>query len=274
MIDAHHHFWDYDPVEYDWISGEMSAIRQSFGCAELRSALPAEIDGVVTVQVRQSVEENDFMLAAARDCDLVKGIVGWVPLKEESVGEVLDRYADEPLLVGVREICQGEPDAKYLDNSDFDRGLHALSIRNLPYDLLIYENQLAAAIAFVDRHPSQRFVLDHIGKPFIRAGEFSQQWERGIRELAKRENVWCKLSGMVTEVRDPGWNVELLRPYAEITLECFGAKRLMFGSDWPVCLLRSSYTDWHSAVVAFAAGLSESERMAVTGGTACGFYGL
>ena len=175
-------------------------------------------------------------------------------------------------MVGLREIIQGQHDDEFLTNTDFDRGLAELTRRDIPYDLLIYEDQLRSAIAFIDRHPNQRFVLDHIAKPIIQRSEYSKRWDHGFRELAQRDNVVCKLSGMVTEVRDPDWSAELLRPYIETALDAFGTGRLMFGSDWPVCLLRAEYADWFEAVSSL--NLSANERDALFSTACTRAYGL
>ena len=275
-IDSHHHFWRFDQAEYEWIEEGMTTLRRDFLCLELREATDGlEVEGVVSVQARTNVEETDFLLAEGRSCPLVKGVVGWVPLKDPAVGDLLDRWSGDPLFRGVREICQGAPDSEFFANGDFDRGIGELTHRDLPYDLLLYEDQLEVVIRFVDRHPDQRFVVDHIAKPVIRAAAFAEAWAGRIRELAKRENVVaCKLSGVVTEVRDGAWDLDLLRPYFEVVLEAFGSERLMFGSDWPVCLLRSGYARWMGAVRDFMAGLPESEQQAIWAGNADRTYGL
>jgi len=197
-----------------------------------------------------------------------------VPLADPGVGEMLDRWSENPLFKGVREVMQGRPDGEFFGKPAFHAGLRALAGRGLPYDVLVYADQLPATIGLVDAHPGQRFILDHVAKPAIRRGEFPEEWARDIRRLAKRESVVCKLSGMATEVRDPEWDTAVLAPYFETVLEAFGPGRLMFGSDWPVCLLRAGYGAWVDCARELAAGLTEGEREALFGGTAVAAYGL
>ena len=266
-IDAHHHFWHYDPVAYDWIDDGMRAIRRDFLPADLDSEIRrAGIDGVVSVQARQSLEETAMLLGFAGDSDFIRGVVGWVPLVSPRVEENLEEYAASPKLRGVRHVLQGEPDDLYMLRDDFNAGVRALKRFGLVYDILILARHLPQTATFVDRHPGQIFVLDHLGKPGVKAGLF-EPWNRDIRELAKRENVYCKLSGLVTEAVWPGWTPEQLRPYVETVLEAFGPARTMFGSDWPVCLVATEYGRWHETVQAFAAHLSPDEQAQLFGGT-------
>ena len=267
-IDAHHHFWKYDPAEYDWISEEMSGLRRDFLPENLeREAALAGVDGVVSVQARQTLEETGWLLDMASASALVWGVVGWVPLAAPDVGRSLEVFSGNPKFKGVRHVVQGEPDEKFLEREDFQAGIRELSRFGLVYDILIFERQLPQAISFVDRHPDQPFVLDHVAKPRIKDREF-EPWNSRIRELAKREHVTCKISGMVTEADWLCWDAGQLRPYFETVLEAFGPGRLMFGSDWPVCLLGTGYGQWLGIVKEFLAGLSESERNMVLGGTA------
>ncbi|MDA0811125.1 MAG: amidohydrolase family protein [Verrucomicrobia bacterium] len=261
-IDAHHHFWNYDLVEYPWIDDSLAALRRDFGCGDLIEAVEGcDVVGAVSVQARTTLAETEALLDQGSKCDLVKGVVGWAPLKDPGVGEILDGWKSHPLFKGVREICQGAPDSDFFDNDDFDRGIRFLSRRSLPFDLLLYEAQLGAVLRFVDRHPHQKFIVDHIAKPEICAGAFAEDWARDLKELGSRDNVvGCKFSGVVTEVRDPEWNVAMLVPYFDAALEAFGARRLMFGSDWPVCLSRAAYRSWVDAVDALTVGLTVSER--------------
>ncbi len=272
-IDAHHHFWNYDPVEYDWIDESMRTIRRSFLPQDLKSAIDtAGIDGVVCVQARQTTEETDWLLELAGANDFIRGVVGWLPLASEDIEALLDRYAKNPKLKALRHVVQGEADG-FLDGDSFNRGIQALQPHGLVYDVLIFERQLKEAIRFVDRHPEQAFVLDHIAKPQIKQN-LMEPWQSDIRELAKRPNVTCKLSGMVTEADYATWTEAQLRPYLDTVLEAFGPERLMFGSDWPVCLVATGYKQWADLIRDFIAPLSEAEQAAILGETATRTYKL
>lgn len=275
-IDAHHHLWRFDPIAYGWIDATAAALRRDYLHADLARELTASgLDGAIAVQARQSLAENDFLLAQAdASAGRIRGVVGWVDLAADDADEILGRYAARRGLVGVRHVVQAEADPGFLARPDFNRGVALLRRHRLVYDVLIYAPQLPAAIAFVDRHPSQSFVLDHIAKPSIVADRLDHAWMASFREMAKRPHVTCKLSGVVTEVRDPAWSPETLRPYLELAVEAFGPARLMFGSDWPVCRLRVEYGDWVRTVQAFTASWSEAERAAFWGGTAATVYGL
>jgi L-fuconolactonase len=274
MIDAHHHLWRYNAEEFGWVTHDMAVLRQDFLPKHLEQAVAGTgITGAVVVQAKQSAAETEWLLALAAQNQLIQGVVGWVSLKDPFVGAVLDRLAGDPHFRGVREILQGAPNTQFFACPDFHRGIRELTLRGIPYDLLIFHHQLDSAMRFVDEHPNQRFILDHIAKPEIRKG-FADQWAKEIRELAKRQNVFCKFSGVVTEVRKPAWDVEIIRPYFETVLEAFDSSRLMFGSDWPVCLVRTVYARWVSAMQELAAALSISEREAIFSGTARIAYDL
>ena len=273
-IDSHHHFWKYDPVEYDWIGPDMRQLQRDFVLSDLTAeAASAGIDGVVSVQARQSLEETAWLLDVAGDSNLVKGVVGWVPLISPTVQADLERFTGHAKLRGVRHVLQGEPDDRYMLRADFDAGIRALEAFGLVYDILIFERQLPAAIELADRHSSQVFVLDHVAKPRIRDHVF-EPWNRNIRELAKRPNVYCKLSGMVTEADWSSWSDEQLRPYVNTVLEAFGPARLMFGSDWPVCLVAGTYQGWVKTVARLTGGLSAAEQARLFGVTAAEAYSL
>ena len=272
-IDAHHHFWRYTPAEYNWIGYDMCAIRRDFLPPDLEVEVRATgIHGVVSVQARQTLEETESLLALARQAAFVRGVVGWVPLAASDAERHLDRFRGEALLRGVRHVAQEEPDG-FLSGEAFNRGVSLLASCGLAYDILIRERQLPEAAAFVDRHPRQVFVLDHVAKPRIR-DQALEPWARAIRRLAERPQVYCKVSGMVTEADLVSWREEQLRPYWDVALEAFGPRRLMFGTDWPVCLVACGYARWHELVRGWAAGLSEDEQGEVFGGTACRAYGL
>jgi L-fuconolactonase len=274
MIDAHHHFWRYRAADFGWVTDEMAVLRRDFLPEDLEQAMSgAGVTGCISVQATQTVEETQWLLALAGKHPFIRGVVGWVPLRDPGLGQILDRFAGDPSFCGVREILQGSPEWEYFDSTEFHRGLHELTERGIPYDLLIFQSQLPIATRLVDAHPGQLFILDHLAKPEI--GEvFPEAWGEGIAELSKRPNVLCKFSGLATEVRGREWSVDLLRPYFEIVLEAFGADRLLFGSDWPVCLLRSGYAHWVAAVKELAASLSTSEQAAIFSDTARRAYSL
>ena len=239
----------------------MSVLKQDFGPTQLQAiAKESGVDGFVTVQARQSLAETEQLLALAAEEPLIRGVVGWVPLADPGLETILDRFAGEPLLKGVRHVVQDEPDDHFILGQDFNRGVARLKERDLVYDILIFARQLPATIEFVDQHPDLEMVVDHIAKPTIQADQFDAGWETGIRELAKRERLTCKFSGVVTEVRDESWNLDTIRRYWEVALEAFTPKRLMFGSDWPVCLLRTGHQQWVQTVRQLAGELSESEQ--------------
>lgn len=273
-IDAHHHYWVYTAEEYGWIGDRMAAIRRNFLPEDLRPAIAAAgVDGVVTVQARQSLAETDWLLDLAAKTDFMRGVVGWVPLQDAGVGDHLERYAAQPKFRAVRHVVQGEPSDRFLQGTTFNQGIALLKRWNLVYDLLIVERQLPQTIEFVDRHPDQVFVLDHIAKPRI-GQQVMEPWATNLRDLARRPNVYCKLSGMVTEADFATWTEDQLRPYMETVLEAFGPQRLMFGSDWPVCLVACDYVRWHRLVSRFVGQLSPDEQARVLGGTAIEAYSL
>ena len=273
VIDSHHHFWNYDHVEFDWIDDSMGTIRRSFLPNDLRAEIDqVGIDGVVSVQARQILEETDFLLEQANANDFIKGVVGWIPLADTNITEVLDRYKNADKLKAVRHVVQGEPDG-FLDDEAFNRGIQALQAQDLVYDVLIFERQLEETIRFVDRHPKQVFVLDHIAKPKIKVNQLDP-WQANISELAKRDNVRCKLSGMVTEANFENWTEQQLRPYLDTVLAAFGPERLMFGSDWPVCLVASAYKRWHDLICEYIQPLSSDEKASIMGDTAIRVYKL
>lgn len=273
-IDAHQHFWRYDPAEYGWISDSMRLLRRDFLPPELRrAATEAGIQGAVSVQARQTVRETRFLLDLARDDPFLRAVVGWVPLVDPGVSRMLEEFAGEPKFKGCRHVLQDEADDSFMLRADFNAGIRAMTAAGLVYDILIYERHLPQTLEFVDRHPDQVFVLDHIAKPRIREGSFAT-WSERMRELARRPRVYCKISGMVTEADWSGWTESDLLPYLDVVLEAFGPSRLMFGSDWPVCLVATGYGRWARFVAGFAARLGEPERDRILGGTAAEAYGL
>jgi L-fucono-1,5-lactonase len=273
-IDAHHHLWKYSAADYPWMLEGMESIREDFLIPELTQVMKAaKIDGVVTVQARQSLLETDWLLEVASQHDLIRGIVGWVPLADPDVASHLEKYWRYPKLKAVRHVLQDEPDDFYILREDFNRGVSQLEDVGLRYDILIFERHLPQTIEFVDRHPTQIFILDHIAKPKIKSKVLSP-WREHMKELARRENVYCKLSGLVTEADWNAWTEEDLRPFIDTVLECFGPKRLMFGSDWPVLLLACTYDKWIEVVERSTYSLSDSEHDRIFGGTAKEAYRL
>jgi L-fuconolactonase len=273
-IDAHHHFWKYTPEEYGWISAGMSVLRRDFLPAELRrEAAAVGIDGVISVQARQTLDETDWLLKLAEENDFIRGVVGWAPLISATVEDDLARYANRPKLKAVRHVLQDEPDDNYMLRDDFNRGIALLKKAGLRYDILIFERHLPRAIKLVDRHPGTTFILDHVAKPRIRENQLSP-WRENLRELGRRPNVYCKISGMVTEANHANWTPQQLRPYFDAALEAFGSRRLMFGSDWPVCLLACGYRRWFQIVREFASNLTHDEQDRLFEQTAIEAYGL
>lgn len=276
IIDSHHHFWDYDSAEYGWIGEGMDVLKRDFNPLSLNDEITkAGIDGVISVQARTDEKENTFLLDYANKNDFIKGVVGWVDLTAENAWERIGKFAEAEKALGIREVLQGNEDRRYCLREDFNQGIGALHDFGLTYDVLILDDQIGAATEMVDKHPMQLFVLDHIAKPHISAAGVDPKWATAIRELAKREHVACKLSGMATEVA-AGEVVtsELMRPWFDVVLDAFGADRVMFGSDWPVSLLRTTYGDWNACVKHWTADLSADEQAAIWGKTAQRFYGI
>lgn len=275
MIDSHHHLWKYSAAEYGWITPQMPAIKRDFLPEHLEELMHYfGIEGTVAVQARQTLEETAWLLDLSARHPLIRGVVGWVPLTEgDAVKRHLERFAKNPRLRGVRHVIQDEADPRYILRRDFNTGVHALLDYKLRYDILIFERHLPAAIQFVDRHPKQIFVLDHVAKPRIKDRILSP-WDRNMRELAKRQNVYCKLSGMITEADPQHWTPEILQPYIDVALTAFGPKRLMYGSDWPVMLLAGEYARWFGTVQNAIAKLSKDEQDRIMGGTAAEAYGI
>lgn len=273
-IDSHHHFWKYTTAEYGWIDDTMKVIRRDFLPADLAKEIQAAgIDGVVSVQARQTLEENRFLLDIARQHDFIQGVVGWVPLTDANVQAPLEQFAEQRKAKGVRHVLQGEADDRYMLRADFNRGIALLKDLGLVYDILIFERHLPQTLQFVDRHPDQVFVLDHIAKPRIKDGYLSP-WQTHIVQLAHRPNVYCKLSGMVTEADYQNWTEQELMPYIDTVISAFGPKRVMFGSDWPVCLVACPYGRWIEIVRKRIAELSETEQQRILGETAIEAYNL
>jgi L-fuconolactonase len=272
-IDAHQHYWRYDPVEYDWIDETMTPLRRDFLPEDVAPDMAAMgFDAAVAVQASQTPIETRRLLDLADRYSSVAGVVGWVDVQAVDLERQLEALVAHPRLVGLRHIVQSEPD-DFLARPAFRRGIAALERHDLPYDVLIYERQMPAAIDFVRAFPRQRFVLDHVGKPDIRRGRIDA-WQTQLRRLAELPNVCCKLSGLVTEADWRTWTAGRIRPYIETACEAFGPDRLMIGSDWPVCTLAADYARTMTLVIDALADWSEAERDAVLGGTATRFWKL
>lgn len=273
-IDSHQHFWNYDAVEYPWISDELAALRRDFGPADLKQELDdVGLGGCVAVQARQNLAEGHWLCSLAEENDFIRGVVGWVDLRSEEADEQLDELNALPKLVGVRHVVQDEPDDRFIVGEEFMKGISLLEKYELTYDILVFPKQLPATLEFVKKFPDQPFVLDHIAKPLIKAGEVTP-WDTHIRQLAKFPNVMCKISGMVTEADWENWDCDHFDPYLDVVLDAFGPKRLMYGSDWPVCTLAGSYKQVHSLAIRLADRLSRDEQELFWGGNAADFYGL
>jgi L-fuconolactonase len=273
-IDAHHHLWKYSQEQYPWMLAGMENIRRDFLIPELHSVTrEAGVTGTVAVQARQTIGETDWLLGLARDNELIRGVVGWVPLIDADVAKHLERFSGNRKLKGIRHVLHDESDDFYMLRDDFNRGISLLNDFGLRYDILIFERHLLQTIQFVDRHPKQLFIVDHIAKPRVK-DRVRSSWEAEIAELARRDNVYCKLSGMATEADWKGWTESDLRPYFDTVLAAFGPDRLMFGSDWPVILVACSYKCWADTVRSWIAELSPAEQLSIMGGTAKMAYSL
>jgi L-fuconolactonase len=272
-LDAHQHFWRYDAAQYPWIP-RSSALQRDWLPADLVACqAPLGFGGSIAVQARQTLEESRWLLRLAEEAPLIRGVVGWVDLRAENVEEDLAALARHPKFVGVRHVVQDEPDDRFMLRPDFLRGIAALRQFGLTYDILIFPRQLPAAIELAARFPEQPFVLDHLAKPLIKR-QILSPWREQLRELASAPNVLCKISGLVTEADHATWRPEDIRPYLESAFEAFGTERLMFGSDWPVCLLAGSYERVFRLIDEYASGQSEQARRALFGENAARFYGV
>jgi L-fuconolactonase len=273
-IDAHHHLWSYKPEEYSWMSDRMDTLRRDFSIDDLQAlAQEWNVTGTVAVQARQTLTETDWLVGIAERSALLTGVVGWVPLTEPDVEEHLSKLCERSKLKGVRHVLHDEPDPNYMLRADFNAGVRLLERYGLRYDLLIFAEHLPQTIEFVDKHPNQVFVVDHIAKPRIASGDI-ETWGNDLHALSERQNVFCKVSGMVTEAEWIAWTESQLQPYFDTVLSAFGTSRMMFGSDWPVLTLGSSYGRWIDTVAHMLARLSDEEAMDVMHRTAIQVYGL
>jgi len=273
IIDTHQHFWNYEAQKQDWINEDMQAIRKDFLPADLAIVLKEnKVEGCISVQADQSLQETEFLLAQAKANNFIQGVVGWVDLCDPKMEQSLEKYATENLLKGFRHIVQGEVDG-FMLQTNFIHGLKKIQVQNYTYDLLIYAHQLKEANAMVKQLPTLPIVIDHIAKPNIKAGEI-ENWEKEIKQIAQYPNVYCKISGMVTEANWNCWTIADLQPYLDSVVAAFGTERIMFGSDWPVCLVASSYSKWLQLVQNYFNTFSNSEQEAIFAGNAIKFYKL
>jgi L-fuconolactonase len=272
-IDSHQHFWKFDPIRDAWIDASMEKIARDFLPEDLKPLLDqSKIDGCVAVQADQSETETDFLLDLAGRYDFVKGVVGWVDLRSPQLSERLEHYCNNSFFKGVRHIVQAEKDGFMLQES-FLKGIQQLKDFNLTFDILIFPHQLEEAVALVKKNPEQAFVLDHIAKPYIKDKKIDQ-WAKHINQLAAHQNVNCKLSGLLTEADWNHWQEEDFTAYLTVIMEAFGTDRLMYGSDWPVCLLAGSYPHVVRIVENFISSLSTDDQKKIMGQNAHHFYNL
>jgi L-fuconolactonase len=252
----------------------MAAIRKDFLPSDLKIIYEKNgIDGCVAVQADQTPAETDFLIELAGKNDFIKGVVGWIDLRNEGVDEMLDMHRRHTKIKGWRHIVQSEPDHNFLLRPHFLRGISYLEKYGYTYDILIFPHQQGAALEFIRHFPHQKFVIDHLAKPYIKDG-FYDGWAVLMKEMARNENVCCKLSGMITEADYQGWVPEQIHPYMDLVLEAFGTKRIMFGSDWPVCLVAGNYSQVKELVANFISELSANEQAAIMGENAINFYNL
>ena len=274
QIDAHQHFWIYNSVRDAWIDDDMEVIRKNFLPKDLLPVLQENnMDGCIAIQADQSINETNFLLELANENDFIKGVVGWVDLRKENLEEQLEQYISFKKLKGFRHIVQAEEQVDFLLRDDFCKGISLLQKHGFTYDILIYPKQLKFAIDFVKRFPEQFFVIDHLAKPNIRESKIDE-WKKEIKLIAAFPNVYCKLSGMVTEADWGIWFVGDFKPYIEIVLENFGIDRVMFGSDWPVCLLAATYKQSCEILEENTIHFSEEEKRKLWGENAIRFYNL
>jgi L-fuconolactonase len=272
-IDSHQHFWQYNPVQHDWIDDDMSVIRNDFLPADLQPVLQQNnIDGCIAVQADQSIAETGFLLQLQKENPFIKGVVGWVDLKAADINEQLSFYKQSHALKGFRHVLQGEA-PEFMLQPDFLRGIAALKPFDFTYDILIFPKHLQAAIELVQQFPDQSFVIDHIAKPYIKAG-LIEDWKRDMNAIAQYKNVHCKISGMVTEADYKNWQPDIFTPYMDVVVERFGTSRIMFGSDWPVCLVAASYQSMIQVVKDYFGAFSKTEQDNFFGNNAAAFYNL
>ena len=271
-IDSHQHFWKYNPAEHTWMTDAMQVLKQDFMPADLGPLLnQIGFDGCIAVQARQLIEETNWLLKLSDENDFIKGVVGWIDLRSPNISEVLSGYVNQKKLVGVRHVVHDEADDNFMLQPAFQNGIAALKEFNLTYDLLLFPKHIPVALQLVEKFPEQPFVLDHSAKPFINKKEMSP-WKEDLKELAKHPNVFCKLSGMVTEAKWNDWKEEDFKQYLDIVTESFGTNRIMIGSDWPVCTLSGNYSSTMHIVINYANQFSKEISDGILGGNCINFY--
>lgn len=273
-IDSHQHFWKYDPARHSWMNEKMDLLKKNYGPKDLAVLLSqCGLHGSVAVQASQSEEENEFLLGLAESNPIIKGIVGWVDLQSDAVSERLSYYSTKNKIKGFRHVIHDEPDVDFMLRPAFLNGLKALKNFNYTYDILIFTVHLSNTLQLVRQFPDQPFVIDHIAKPMIHKHEISE-WKKGLIPLASLQNVYCKISGMVTEAHWKNWTKEDFTPYLETIVELFGSKRILYGSDWPVCTLSASYAETYGIVKSYFEKFSVDEQDDFFGLNAKRFYHL
>ena len=272
-LDAHQHFWEYDAQRDSWIDDSMSVLKSDYLPEQIEPLLKEkELEGCIAVQANQSEKETEFLLALAEAYSFIKAVVGWVDLCSENIEKRLEHYAQNPYLKGIRHIVQAEPE-NFVLKPEFQRGIGFLSQFNLVYDLLVYPSQLESGIELVSQFPDQKFVLDHCAKPQIKIQEI-KKWTRDIRRIAEEENVFCKVSGLVTEADFKNWKPSDFLPYLEVVFDAFGEDRVLYGSDWPVCLLAASYEKVYQLTDDYTIEHSADARLKFFGDNAARIYNI
>lgn len=260
IIDTHHHLWKFNSVDYGWMDDSMEVLKRDYVPADLEKEMAGSgVVGTVVVQARQLLEETNWLLEQAEQYSFIMGVVGWLDLRSDDLKSQLDLYTAHPKLVGVRHVIHDEPDEDFMLSPAFVKGIELLHDYGLTYDLLLFPKHLGRAIELVSMFPEQRFVLDHISKPSIKSG-ILQPWKEDIESLAVRPNVWCKISGMVTEADHQNWQYEDFVPYMKTVVEAFGSDRIMLGSDWPVCRLAGEYKEVMNIPASFIGPLDDHEK--------------
>lgn len=273
IIDTHQHFWNYDPTRHDWINENMQVIRKDFLPEQLAPLLKENyVDGCISVQVDQTKEETAFLLALAKENSFIKGVVGWVDLRDNELDQTLENYKNAIALKGFRHIIQAEAPG-FMLQPKLIQGLQKIAAHHYTYDLLIYAHQLKEAKQLIEQVPELPIVIDHVAKPNIKNGDI-EDWKKDITALAKYSNVYCKISGLATEANWENWTMAGLQPYLDAVVAAFGTERILFGSDWPVCLVASSYSKWLKGVQNYFNTFSNTEQEAIFAGNAIKFYKL